>query len=257
MPDCFHPLPLDIDDRLPFVIAVVGNTRASKTTLLAALIKLGETAAGQEKLGLLEFSVDEASRALLKDALASYAEGTDTDATNEQEYRAPIEVCVTFVERPDEPVLLLLHDLGGEIYQDPFRRSQEAPHIRWANAAIFVVNPEETPGLGTKTSDAAQEGVLNGLLRGLKRDDHDPPLAIALGKADLVHDARLINLGRLGPGVVEQALIELGAEGIVSEAARWPQTSFHAVAPQRPDFPEFGVADLFRTVFDRMASPDS
>jgi hypothetical protein len=251
---------MSIDDRDPFVVAIVGNTSATKTTLILALAEQAMTGA-VPPLGLTEFSPTEAARRTMRQDLQLYRSQQDVKQTDEgRSFYEPMEFLVAF--GPSLPnVVLLIHDIAGETFMEPDSRLERAVHLLWADAVVFVVNPEETPGIGTLTSDTDQSAVLTGVyddivhgtsLRRAAGLDDVPPLVLLLSKADLLGEHSLDGPDPEEPARVARTLERLGAVDILLAAKRWPNCHMLFVAPQPRDGQPSGVVKAFEHVFTVM-----
>ena len=252
---CLHPLPAGIDTRDVFVVAVIGNTSASKTTLLAALADMASAPEGRAVLGLADFAVTEDSARRFQEILRGYRMGSATVVTPSEEFGF-LEVNFSFSDGSLPEGVLVLHNLGGENYQDPDKRLHRAAHVLWSDAVVFVVNPEETPGINTARSDVDQAQVLSGLLDDLRSFDRSiPALYCAISKADLLPAAFGIGSGRSVQTFpsARDVLVALGAHDVVAAAERWPTVFWSCVAPQPVDGGPYGVLELFAGVLGEMA----
>ena len=250
---CLHPLPAAVDTRDVFVLAVVGNTGASKTTLLAALADRASSPEGRRELGLADFAVTEDSSKRFKAILRGYRDGESTIGTDTQSF-GYLEANISFADQSLPSGVLVLHNLGGENYQDLDLRMHHAAHVLWSDAIVFVVNPEETPRMNTAVSDVAQADVLSGLRDDLSSFDRPvPPLFCALSKGDLLPEARTLGRGRMKDEEALSLFNSLGAADVVAAANRWPSVEWHLVAPQPVSGQPFGVLELFQGVLAAIA----
>jgi hypothetical protein len=260
-PSCLHPLPAAIDDRDPFLLAIVGNGSASKTTLLAALVDIGRRQ-GAGAFGLEEFAPTERTMSTLREILRDYRDGVRS--VTERAVRRdlgsvlampPLEILMSWPGAAD-PIVLLVHDVAGEDYMDLDLRIECASHILWADAVLFVANPEEMPEIDSYTSTIEQSTLLSGvhhdILSGPRRD-RVPPLIVALSKADLVVGHELSPEDYGDEEAVVATIKRLGGADVLEAARRWEtDVRFCAVSPNPQLGAAEGVAGLFRLVFDKM-----
>ncbi|HEX7134958.1 MAG TPA: hypothetical protein VF228_20455 [Iamia sp.] len=260
---CHHPLPIEIDDRDPFVVALVGNTSASKTTLLAALVQQAERAEGREVLGLDEFTVSERATRVLRPIVRQYRRGERTVATEGEALKGPLDFNITLASHPDEPIVLIINDIPGETYMDPDLRAMLASHIQWADAILFVVNPEEAPSIDVWESDIDQATVLNGIHSDLSQIldpspdasvDRFPPLVVVVAKADVLAREGALDRDDHRPAAIVKALVQVEADDVVAAVERWPDVEWVAAAALPDDGPPTGVIDVFATVLRAMTS---
>ena len=256
-PICRHPLPATIDYRDPYPIAMVGHTQASKTSTVLALIEsVGNE--GPEALGVESFSPTELTSQYLRSLDArifeQFRRGHGPPRT-QRRHHPPLEFVTTLGD--GSPATVLLHDVAGEDLMDPNTRLERAPTVLWADAIVFVYNPEDSPRhKRTTDSDRMDQAViLNGVRDDLEsRGTHDPsnhrytdpPLIIAVSKADLLNPAPDVSDGPAPESEVKDALRKLGDGAIVSAARRWPEVHWRFIAPQPPSDEPQGVIELFR-----------
>jgi hypothetical protein len=263
-PQCRHPLPEAIDTHDPMLIPLVGHTAASKTTTMAAFIdQLGEH--GPHAFGVGDMGPTEGTSARLTETMQLYRSGKDVRGTEAQAWILPMEF---FAEPEDgEPAILFFHDVAGEDVMEANRRLIHAPFVLWADAILFIYNPEASPHLrppghseqmDAKARDIEQSAVLNGLLNDLKANPrrgangrgHDiPPLVVAVSKADLLPGSPPLDIGAAGEDAVKVALRELGDGSIVGAGERWPEVHWRFIAPQPPKSRPHGIVDLFSLLF--------
>ena len=128
--------------------------------------------------------------------------------------------------------------------------------VLWADAIVFIYNPEDSPRhKRTTESDRIDQAViLDGVRDDLDPRTHDPsnhrytdpPLIIALSKADLLNPAPDVRGGPVPEDEVKDALRKLGDGAIVSAASRWKEVHWRFIAPQPPGDEAQGVSELFR-----------
>ncbi len=256
-PICLHPLPATIDYRDPYPIAMVGHTQASKTSTVLALIE-GVGNEGPESLGVESFSATELTsqylRSLNPRIFEQFRRGHGPPRT-QRRHHPPLEFVTTLGD--GSPATVLLHDVAGEDLMDPNTRLERAPTVLWADVIVFVYNPEDSPRhKRTTDSDRMDQAViLNGVRDDLEaRGPHDPsnrrytdpPLIIAVSKADLLQPTPDVRDGPAPDSEVKGALRKLGDGAIVSAASRWPEVHWRFIAPQPPSDEPQGVIELFR-----------
>jgi hypothetical protein len=259
-PGCLHPLPSTIDSRDPISIALVGNSQASKTTTVAALLA-GLRRHGPEALGVKTFSPSETTFQHVRDVLQGYMRRHNTAQTHASRFHAPLEFN-TELGPYQTPVTVLVHDVAGEDLMDSQLRLRWAPYVLWADVILFLYNPEESPRLSLLESSTEQAAVLTGVLDDLEAEpprdyaggDRWPPLVVAVSKADLLPNPPNLAAGPLPDEAVQQALFDLQEGNVVHAARRWSETHWRFIAPLPPSGEAEGVLELFKLVLDIAAS---
>ncbi len=257
-PRCLHPLPVTIDHRDAYPVAIAGHTGASKTTTIVALIEEANQL-GPEALGVESFSATESTinalRARDPDIFAKYRRRQGPTGTS-QELHAPLEFLTSLPNGIGE-ASVLVQDASGEDLVQPDLRLERARAVLWSDAVLFIYNPEDSPLLRSETMTRNDQAVLlNGIRDDLEtraeRDPSgrrytDPPLIVAVSKADLLPDPPDVRSGPAPPDEVEQALRGLRDASVLAAARRWPEVHWRFVAPlpQNGGEPQ-GVADLFK-----------
>jgi len=267
-PVCLHPLPITIDIRDPYPVALVGSTQASKTTTMIALI---DSAAqeGPAALGVSTFSTTEASYNYLQsleskgeDIFEKFREGKRVGRTAARVRHPPLEFRTTF--KRGENVSVLIQDVAGENLTDPDDRLHESPTVLWSDAVIFIYNPEDSPLLrSSSTSRFDQAIMLNGLRDDLEargpsdptgRRYPEPPLVFVLAKADLLPTPPDLRSGQPQPDEIRSILRALRDGSVVSAAERWPDVHWGCIAAAPANGGEQqGVLEVFRLVLDLLA----
>ncbi len=246
---CGHPMPQEIDDRHVSTIVIAGITQASKSTLLTRLCR--QTALGKRfiDLGFAEFVELEESPDDL-DVLAARVHRGErlerTEAPAQGGQYLPWSFLATGLKKR-QPYLLFLHDVAGETYQNRTERARQAPFLGWADAVIFLVDPEPYVNPASRSAAWNQAKVLQGLLSAARPN---APVAVALAKADML---------QFGPdsvtydgSAVKEALERIGAGPVVEAAGARVGTSFHFVAAHPEGGAEpFGVIELFAGIASR------
>jgi hypothetical protein len=254
-PRCWHPLPASIDIRDPLSIAVVGNTGASKTTTLMALVS--EMQRNPAGLGVGRFNPTERTLRRHRQVLASFRDGR-AEGTEGEKFHDALEFNGDLDGRP---AALLLHDVAGDDVSDPDRRLMWAPYALWADVILFIYNPEESPK-ESKRQGEPQAGVLNGVRDDLEQDPPKdlqgrprwPKLVVAVSKADTLDSAPDLTGGPLEESAVVRIVHSLGDSGIVHAAERWDEPRWRLIAPQPEYGDPYGVTDLFRLVLSLAAA---
>jgi hypothetical protein len=204
-PECELPLPQSIDERPAIVIGVVGVNRVGKTHLLASSIAQATKQRGLKRIGCEDCALDEGTAKRFRE---EYYEplfrrnevlGASMAAAEVDSVRFRPLICNATL-----PVIgkisLILHDVAGEIMADPRERAVGAPYLRGARGIIFVIDPREIDSLragmppwilGSNEVGFEQGALLSACLRpdGLVDRREVIPVAIALGKADLLPEA--------------------------------------------------------------------
>lgn len=259
-PSCLHPLPANIDMRDPISIVMVGNSGASKTTTLVALITALKQD-GPEGLGVRAFAPSEHTLKQYRNIIASFDEHGQATGTAARTFHMALEFTTELAGRS---ATVLLHDIAGEDIMDPNRRLRWAPYVLWADAILYVYNPEESPVLNLMEGNADQEGVLNGVLDDLEAEPPKdstgatrwPKLVVAVSKADLIPRAPDLGAGAVPAKTVKELVRGLGDGGVVNAADRWGDTQWALIAPQPnpPSRRSAGVTDLFRQLLSLVAT---
>ena len=257
-PSCFHPLSPNIDIRDPISVAIVGNSQASKTTTVAALMQELRRN-GPAALGVDAFAPTERTSSAIRRAVRSLQAGANVGQT-EGGFHEPLEFSTEL--HGNVPVTLLVHDVAGEDLMDPDKRLKHASHVLWADVVLFLYNPEESPVLAMLDSDADQSAVLTGVFNDLESDPPTnldgsprwPALVVAVSKADLLRPPPDLSCGPAPAEDVIQALYDLHEGSLVYAAKRWgDDVRWRFIAPQPPRGEPQGVGELFRQVIETAA----
>ena len=255
-PHCRHPLPATLDYRDAYPVVLVGHTESSKTSTVLAII---------DEAGNCDPSEIGASSFIPTEATTRYLQRTDSQIfvnfrrgigpkRSQRVQHPPLEFVTTLgVGGPS--ISILLHDVAGEDLTDRNLRMKRAPSVLWADAIIFVYNPEDSPSLDT-TGVQDQAAILNGIRDDLEaRGPHDasghpykdPPLMVVLSKADLVVGTDVLESGAYSEHDVQKQLRKLRDGAVINAANRFPKRSWHFIAPMPEDGggPQ-GVIALFR-----------
>ncbi len=255
-PVCVHPLPAAIDHSDPFSIAFVGHKHATKTTTVAALVHIiGQHGAGV--IGVEQFAGTEASLRALSAILHSYRVGERTRRSDAAEFHPPYEFNTRIGPRRD-PAVVLLHDVAGEDLMNPELRLDRAAPVLWADAVVFLYDPEDSQRQkvlsGSANVEVDQGVLLHGIFDDLQmrgavdaegRMVRLPPLVVAVSKADLLPFP--VSVQDDSGDAVKTALRSLGDGEVVAAAERWEgNVHWRFIAPQPPGGEPQGVAELFR-----------
>lgn len=219
-PSCELPLPQSIDERPALVIGVVGVNRVGKTHLLASCLTEASKQRGLARIGCRDFSLDESTAQRFREKYYEplFRQGevlitSFSDAEVDQVRFRPLVFNATLPNLG--PISLILHDVAGEIMADPHRRAVGAPYLRGAKGIIFVIDPREIDSLRSSLpqwilqSNAVgfdQGALLSACLRpdGIVDRREVIPVAIALGKADLLPKATGKSLPFLSPAPAQE-----------------------------------------------------
>jgi hypothetical protein len=240
-PTCLHPLPATIDYRDTYPVILVGHEGSSKTSTIVALID----AAGSnepEALGVSRFMPTEAtSRYLLsmdEKIFVNFRNGIGPERTQQNTIHPPLEFLTT-LGLGGPAASLLIHDVAGETLTNPDTRLQQAPSVLWADAILFIYNPENSPLL-TDGSFPDQAHILNGLRDDLEtrgprdpsgRAYEEPALLFVVSKADLVPNCPDLREGTYNDTDVHAALRSLGDQAVINAANRFPTVHWLLMAP--------------------------
>jgi hypothetical protein len=255
-PMCQHPFPLNIDLRDPISVAIVGNSGASKTTTVAALMReLGRF--GPAALGVESFAPTESTSREIREAVKLMNAGDSVGGTHGGMFHAPLEFSTEL--QGNLPVTVMVHDVAGEDLMDEEKRLLHASHVLWADVVLFVYNPEESPALAIVESSADQSAVLTGVFNDLESDPPTnldgsprwPGLVVAVSKADLLRSPPDLSNGPAPDEDVVQALFDLQEGSLVHAAKRWgTDVRWRFIAPQPKVGESQGVVELFKQVID-------
>jgi hypothetical protein len=264
-PRCCHPLPLDIDHLDVYPISLAGNALSSKTTTIVALItaveRMGAQAIGVPAFAATETTIDYLS-SLANDPLATYRTGRRVQGTDPRRH-PPFEFRVTLptnADRGEKPALVLLHDAAGEDLARSDHRAQRAGALQWADAILFVYNPQDAPARRLDTNPNKEQSVLlNALHSDLRRRSGAetpelPPLVIAVSKADLLLPRPDV---RFGPApeheVIATVRDQLSDASMIDAAQQWPEVYWRFIAPHPEDGESQGVLELFQLLLSLLS----
>jgi hypothetical protein len=270
---CFNPLPSNLGTHEAYTIAVVGTVGAGKSTFLAAMAQEAGRRQGLASFGVTEFAPDEITgmqyhtkyyHRLFRQKKTLPATNREIDVRYE-----PLTFQITAVQDPNLPfgvgsttrkLVLMLHDVSGEVLTRRTERAVSAPFVRRANAIIFLVDPvaldpvrewREQAGITDDTGlldDYYQADLLRACLSEIGEERlYDVPVAITLSKSDIVsamlkkdyvfshpasrEPAAWLRERNAINGEVIDVLRELDAADIVAAGRTVPNITFHAVAP--------------------------
>lgn len=245
-PTCLHPLPVTIDYRDTYPTVLVGYKGSSKTSTVVALIE----EAGRhepEDLGVSNFSATEATTRYLLSIddkiFLKFRQGQGPERTQQQDIHPPLEFLTTIgVGGPSAS--LLIHDVAGEALRNPNQRVRQAPSVLWADAILFIYNPQDSPSC-TTGENPDQATILNGVRDDLEargpedasgRPYVDPALLFVVSKADLIPNCPDLSSGSYTDADVHAALRLLGDQAVINAANRFPTVHWRLTAPM----PEHG-----------------
>ncbi len=261
---CCHPLTQTIDFRDPYPIALIGHAEASKTTTIIALIELLNKV-GPEALGVESFAPTESTMHYLReldldpsdpnnpDVFTKFRSGVRPNRTDASRHRPPLEFVAGFGS--EKSCSVLIQDLAGEDVTHPELRPKFSRYVFWADAILFIYNPEDSPLLKT-TARQDQAILLNGIFEDLEAyggQSHSPsarsipPLIFAVSKCDLLPNPPDLRNGIVPEAQVEGALKELNDTAVLAAARRWgDDVHFRFIAPMPENGGEpQGVVELF------------
>ncbi|HEX5527167.1 MAG TPA: hypothetical protein VFX44_08250 [Solirubrobacterales bacterium] len=219
-PSCELPLPQSIDERPALVIGVVGVNRVGKTHLLASCLTEASKQRGLARIGCRDFSLDESTaqrfREKYYEPLFRQGEVLEMSLADAEAEKVRFRPLVFNATLPNlGRVSLILHDVAGEIMADPRRRAIGASYLRGAEGIIFVIDPREIDSLRgslpqwilqSNQVGFDQGALLSACLRpdGIVDRDEVIPIAIAIGKADLLPQATGKSLPFLSPAPAQE-----------------------------------------------------
>lgn len=263
-PFCRHPLPATIDYRNAYPIAIVGHSEASKTTTVLALIdEAGRRDPSDFGAGVDRLMATEATTLYLhqidRQIFVKFRKGQSLSRTQAQ-HHPPLEFLTT-LPKTGESISLLLHDVAGEDLMDPVRRVKRAPSVLWADAILFIYNPEHSPEMD-ESGQLGQATILNGIRDGLESRGPvdasgepygEPPLFVVVSKADVLERQYPIAGHGYRDQDVQQALRDLGDGAVINAANRFPDVHwlFMAPMPQGGGGP-VGVVELFQSLLKEL-----
>lgn len=270
---CLQPLPGNLDTHEVYTIAVIGTMGAGKSTFLAAMAREAGRRQGLASLGVREFAPDETTglkyhtqyyQRLFRQKMTLLATESEIDVRFQPltfQVTADHDLDVALGARSvTRKMILMLHDVSGEVLTARADRAVKAPFVRRADAIIFLVDPvalepvrewREHAGLIDDTDaldDYYQADLLRACLSEIGEERlRDLPLAITLSKSDVVsamlnrdfvfsrpasrEPAAWLAERNAINGEVISVLQELDAADIVAAGRIAPNATFHAVAP--------------------------
>jgi hypothetical protein len=294
--NCRHPLPAEIETHEVFTVGVVGTIGSGKSHFLAAMIRDASRLQVMASLGIADFAPDERTgiiyqsdyyRPVFRDhqALAR----TTREQADIRFRPMSFKVALERTSNPtlwsgdsDRRILLLFHDVSGEVLTHREERAAVAPFLQRADAIIFLVDPValdpvrqwrmKTRGsdYGDFTDDYHQTDLLRACISEIGEERlYNVPVAITLSKSDIITDmlkgpfifsrppatepaAWLAERNAIHSEVIE-VLRELEASDILAAATHVPRATFHAIAPIGMDPNEDGRLDKVRSL--RCADP--
>lgn len=267
---CRHPLPNELATREVYTIAVVGTLGAGKSHFLAAMAREATRRQGLAPFGIIEFAPEELSARTyhLEYYRPIFRERKVLDATgrDEQVQFQPLTFRMTAGrvngngshDHGDvRQMLLMFHDVAGEVLTDRTDRNALAPFVRRADGLIFLVDPaalepvsdwREREGLSDVPDDFHQADLLRACLNDIGPDRlPDVPIAVTLSKSDVVTKMLGRDFAFSRPASADPArwlaernyintevatlLSRLDATDILAAAKIAPRLTFHAMAP--------------------------
>jgi hypothetical protein len=260
---CETPLPVDIDERPLFTIAVVGTNGSAKTHFLTSALHEAYHEQALDAFACTEFAPDEVTseryhndyyRPLFSDRVALES----TQVGKEDVRFHPLAFRVAF-EQSARPAALLFHDVAGEVLRDRAARAKVAPFVRRADAVIFLIDPrwfppvasylEKEHGIPNEMARFNQADLFNAVAEEMRsRNLAHIPVAVALSKSDLIsaalgrkftfdretpseRDAWVQQIKEIDGEVVELLTGDLRARDLVAAIKKFPDVTYHAVAP--------------------------
>lgn len=256
-PSCETAWPPDLDTRQAHILAVVGLNGAGKTNYLAAALTQATRSQGLEPFGVTEFAAadDETAKRLHHYTTSLYRHGKVLDRTLPDAETARIPLTFRVAVRGREPILMMTHDISGEILMDYKQRARVTPFLSRASAVIFLVDPVEFDVIRDRLPIEAliedgryihQADLLRSCLEQLRyhHDGRPVPVAVTVSKADLIVD--LVEGITLADGppyaadwisgvkdtndAVHDMLIKLNERDLVCAADAHEQVTYHAVS---------------------------
>jgi hypothetical protein len=258
---CKQPLPADIDDHDVVTVAVVGVNGASKTHYLASALTEASHRQQLQMIGCEVFEPDEATGERFHQdfhaPLFRHRNALMATLPDEEVVRKPLGFRASFDN--GRSVLLLFHDVAGEVLRDRSQRAAAAPFVRRADAIIFLIDPRWLDDRIAAASTVSRFGeqppedpgfnqadLLTAIIRELGDRKDVVPVAVTVAKSDLLGIALQRQFRFLDPAPTEydawtrdlpvvgqevhQLLQELGGRALVAAADRLPLVSYHAVA---------------------------
>jgi hypothetical protein len=197
--NCRNPLPVDIDDRDPLIVAVVGTSGSGKTHLLASMLHEAANNHAFRNVQCEEFAPDEASAELFDESYYGpvFIDRERLDQTHEKTGKRLLTYRVTFAGK--EPYLLLFYDIAGETLSKLKERVVHADYLSRASGVLFLIDPvclNPPPGREWRPAQHAdgiqrrnQANLLNACINLIPPDRQgEVPFAIAVSKADLISE---------------------------------------------------------------------
>jgi hypothetical protein len=260
-PECEYPLPRGIDERKAIVIAVVGANRVGKTHFLAASLTQASQRRGLGAVGCIDFTpADDTAQRFRHDYFLPLFRRNEVlnlsqEADVEDVRFRPLVFDVTFEGL--EPFCLVVHDIPGEALGNPKLRVRAATFLRAARGIIVLIDPREVEAIRERLPDHVlqrdelaydQGALLSACLQenGVIEQDRLVPVAMTIGKADLLADAfgdlpflrpsqpeseSLSDFVRRTKSVsrdVASFLAEMGAHDLLSPAKAYSERCRHA-----------------------------
>jgi hypothetical protein len=247
-----------MDTRQAHILAVVGLNGAGKTHYLAAALTQATRQRGLAPLGFTDFSADQETAAVFHQDYYTrlFRDNEIFDATSAV-VRSYDPMCFRVSREGYNPLLVMTHDVSGEVLADFRTRAGVTPFLRRASAVIFLVDPLEFDFVRTRLPAGSlpparsihQADLLNACLDELEYEfgKDQVPVAVTISKADFLprlfgqeftfnresnhSDAQhwLDDL-RASHEEVRDLLLRLGEVELVSTAEQRSRVTFHAVS---------------------------
>ena len=253
-PKCRQLLPNDIDTRHAHIVGVVGLNVAGKSNYIATALTAAARQRGLADIGVHEFEADvETANRFQRDYYTPlFRNNRVLDGTQVDELVRLKPLIFRVTPADTTPLLLLIHDVAGEALVDPRSRAETTSFLRRASGLIFLLDPTEFDGLRdtlpsdslTPDRDIDQVDLLAQMLHELAPGS-DVPVAVTIGKADLLNSARTAGtlfVRERDPSAdfiadtkdvhaqLRDFLLEIGERRIVSIVDEHDSATLHAVS---------------------------
>ena len=255
-PRCCYPLPIEVDQRDVFTVAVLGSMQAGKSHYLASAIRSAYRLQGLSEFGITEFAPNEESanryhQHLYTPAFQQKKPIGRTPVDQDVRYQPYLfRVTVRNAQGHSFPLTVALHDMAGEVLMDRSARALCTPFVRRADAVIFLVDPVFLPGLEDKlvsrNESVNQADLFVACMAEMGERANELPVRVVLSKSDLVSRtlSRKFNFATPAPegrlaweadqkiinAEVHDLLLELGAADLVGTADKLTNVRYQAVA---------------------------
>jgi hypothetical protein len=292
--NCKRPLPAEIETHEVFTVGVVGTIRSGKSHFLAAMIRDAYRLQIMSPLGISDFAPDERTGIIYQSDYYSpvYLDHKALARTPREQadirFRPmSFKVLLESGNGPalwngdwDRRIMLLFHDVSGEVLKNRDERATVAPFLRRADAIIFLIDPValepvrqwriRTCGIDDQIDSYYQTDLLRACLDEIGAERIGQiPVAICLSKSDIINKMLARPFTFNEPPALEAAkwlaqrnaihsevlevLRELHAYDIIAASKNAPNVTFHAVAPLGVDPDEADLLDDVKSL--RCADP--